>query len=133
MLEVRRIRHEGDDTAAIGLFSLARDEWLADGRVGRARIARWSIARCRRSEGDVETALAEQEALRDELDAIGETDGYVFEEMGECLLALGRLEDARPFFGRAYAELSRDAELEAQPGRLERLRSLAGAGDQTEP
>jgi tetratricopeptide (TPR) repeat protein len=30
----------GDDDAAIELFEVAHDDWLADGRVGRARIAR---------------------------------------------------------------------------------------------
>ena len=43
-------RHDaGDFDGAIALFELARDEWLADGRVDRARIARWSIARCPRA------------------------------------------------------------------------------------
>jgi len=121
-------RHDaGDDDGAIGLFELARDEWLADGRVDRARIARWSIARCRRSRGELEPALAEQEALRAELEALGQQDGYVFEELGECLLALERGAEASPCFRRA-AELL-EAELADAPERLERLRSLA----QTEP
>jgi hypothetical protein len=36
-----------------------------------------------------------------ELDALGETDGYVLEEIAECLLALGRGDEARPLFARA--------------------------------
>ena len=93
-------RHEsGDVDGAIALFELARDAWLADGREDRARIAPWSIARCRRSQGDVEAPLTEQEALLAELDAHGESDGYVFEELGE------RAEE---------------------PERLDRLRSLGG-------
>ena len=40
-------RHDaGDDDGAIALFELARDELEADGGEHRARIARWSIARC---------------------------------------------------------------------------------------
>ena len=125
-------RHDaGDDEGAIALFELAREEWAADGRLGRARIARWSVARCLRSRGDVEAALTEQQALLDELDGIGETDGYVFEEIGECLLALGRGDEAQPFFARACAALADDLRLE--PERLERLRSLAGEEAQTEP
>ena len=58
------------------------------------RIARWSVARCLRSLGRVEEALAEQRSLATELDAAGETDGYVDEEIAECLLDLGR-EDER--------------------------------------
>jgi tetratricopeptide (TPR) repeat protein len=128
-------RHEaGDDDGAIALFELARDEWLADGRVERARIARWSIARCMRSRGDVDAALAEQLALLAELDGLRDTDGYVFEELGECLLALGRDDEARPFFVRAYAELADDLRLETRHAeRLARLRSLAGVEPQTDP
>ena len=123
-------RHDaGDDDDAIELFELARDEWLADGRIDRARIARWSIARCLRSQGELEAALAEQEALRVDLEALGEADGYVFEELGECLLALGRDEEARPHFGRAAELLAGDPSLAGEAERLERLRSLA----QTEP
>jgi tetratricopeptide (TPR) repeat protein len=121
-------RHDaGDHDGAIALFELARDRWHADGRHDRARIARWSIARCLRSRGDVEESLAEQEALLGELDGLGETDGYVLEEIAECLLALGRAEAASPFFARAYAALADDTHLGAnEPERLERLKSLGG-------
>jgi tetratricopeptide (TPR) repeat protein len=127
-------RHDdGDDDAAIELFELARDEWLADGRVSRARIARWSIARCRRSQGELEAALGEQQAVLAELDELGETDGYVFEEIGECLLALGRVDEAQAHFAHAVELLADDPSLADDPERLERLRSLARADDQTEP
>jgi tetratricopeptide (TPR) repeat protein len=96
----------GDVDGAIALFERSRDAFLADGRADRARIARWSIARCLRSRGDVEDALREQRALLAELDALGETDGYVFEEIGECLLALGRDVEAQPFLARARAALA---------------------------
>jgi hypothetical protein len=33
-------------------------------------------------------------ALKDELTSAGEADGFVFEEMGECLLALNREQEA---------------------------------------
>jgi tetratricopeptide (TPR) repeat protein len=99
-------RHDaGDDDGAIVLFERSRDAFLADGRTDRARIARWSIARCLRSRGDVEDALREQRALLSELDALNETDGYVFEEIGECLVALGREAEAQPFLARARSAL----------------------------
>jgi len=51
-------------------------------------------------------ALAAQTELLAELDALGETDGYVLQEVAECLLALGRDEEARPFLARASAALA---------------------------
>ncbi len=121
-------RHDaGDDDGAIRLFEVSRDAFLEDGRDDRARIARWSIGRCLRSRGDLEPALAAQEELLAELDALGETDGYVFEEIAECLLALGRDDEARPLFARAWEELRVDPSLSVdEPARLERLRALAG-------
>jgi hypothetical protein len=51
----------------------------------------------------------------------------VHEEIGECLLARGRLDDARPHFAQAYTLLSQDPWLLAQESaRLERLRNLGG-------
>ena len=76
----------------------------------------------------MEAALAEQQALLAELEGLGERDGFVFEEIGECLLALGRNDEARSFFARAHAKLADDVRLQTdEPERLERLRSLAGA------
>jgi tetratricopeptide (TPR) repeat protein len=98
--------HEaGDDDVAIALFTQSRDAFLADGRVDRARVARWSIARCLRSRGDVEEALDAQQVLLAELDALGKTDGYVLQEIAECLVALGREDEAQPLFARARAAL----------------------------
>jgi hypothetical protein len=66
----------------------------------------------------------QQELLR-EFDALGEQDGYVYEEIAKCLVALERDDEARPYFARAYETLSRDPWLaEAAPARLERLRTL---------
>ena len=120
-------RHDaGAYDEALGLFRLGLEERRRDGRPGEIRIARWSVSRCLRSLGRLEEALAEQEALRKELDALGETDGYVDEEIGECLLALGREAEARRAFARAFELLSMDAGLQqSEPRRLERLRRLA--------
>lgn len=45
--------------------------------------------------------------------ALGEASGFTFEEIGECLLALGRADEARPYFAQACAALSNDAWLAA--------------------
>ena len=114
----------GDGDGAIAFFEQSRDAFLADGRTDRARIARWSIARCLRSRGDLDAALAVQQELLSELDALGRTDGFVLEEIAECLLALGRPDEARLFFGRAFAALSDREQPAVEAERLERLRTL---------
>lgn len=100
-------------------------EWQQQaGKLREARIAAWTVARTLRSLGRYEEALQRQR----ELDSAGESDGYVQEELGECLLELGREEEARDYFRRAYALLSQDPWLkDSEPDRLERLARLGGA------
>ncbi len=95
------------------------------------RIARWTVARALRSLGRTEEALAGQQALLKEHEEAGTTGPYVFEEVGECLLALGRPDEARPHFAQAYEELSQDPWLTAnEPERIERLKRLGeGKGE----
>lgn len=124
------IRHEaGRYDDALALFRIALDERRATGSLGQIRIARWCVARGLRSLGRVDEALAEQRALADELATEGLDDGYVHEELGECLMVLGRAEEARPSFSRAAELLATDPAV--TPDRLDRLRAAAGA--QTEP
>lgn len=53
------------------------------------------------------------------------SDGYVHEEIGENLLALGQKGNAAPHFKEAYTLLAADQWLpEAEPERIERLRLL---------
>lgn len=89
-------------------------------------IARWCVARAYRELGRVEEALAEFEAiLAEQRAADSANDGYVFEEIGECLLLVERESEAPPFFAQAYELLSDDAWFaENEPVRLERLRTL---------
>ena len=64
-------------------------------------------------------------ALKREFESTGETDGYVFEEIGECLLALKRADEARPYFAKAYEVLSKDSWLvEQESDRIKRLKRL---------
>jgi len=118
----------GDLDAALAAFGTALAARREQGRPGETRVAEWCVARCLRSLGRPEEALAIQERLAMETAAAGEPeDGYGAEEIGECLLALGREEEARPAFARAAATLGADASLAAhEPDRIARLRRLGG-------
>jgi tetratricopeptide (TPR) repeat protein len=117
---------KGDYAKALELFRKALAGRQEQGRPGEIRIARWCIARCLRSLGRFDEALSAQEALRQEITAsAAEPDGYVFEEIGECLLALGRLPEARPNFAKAYELLSQDPGMrEDEAPRLARLKDM---------
>ncbi len=58
--------------------------------------------------GGSEDALLLQRALADELAQRGAVDGYVYEEIAECLLLLDRSGEAQTYFALAYRELSQD-------------------------
>lgn len=89
------------------------------------RIAKWCRAKALRVLGRVEEALAIQQALLRENEAANAPDGYNYEELAECLLALNQPEQARPYFAQAYAVLSQDSWLmEHESARLERLKTL---------
>jgi len=87
-------------------------------------IAHWSIAKMFRLLGRVDEALVIQERLLETKGAAA--DGYVPEELAECLYALGREAEARPRFAQAYDMLSQDPWLVRNEAvRLERLAELA--------
>jgi tetratricopeptide (TPR) repeat protein len=93
---------------ALSLFEEAQAEWIARGKPERIQIAKWSVARCLRSLKRYEDALAIQRALEAEHQEAGSTDGYVFEEIAENLALLGRMDEAKPYFERAFFELGKD-------------------------
>lgn len=106
---------------ALEVFETAERFFAEKGGQGH-HIAKWAVARCLRSLGRLEEALAGQKAL------LESGDGYVEEEMGENLLALGREEEARPHFARAYELLSQDDWLaKNEAARLERVRSYGSS------
>jgi len=94
----------------------------------RERIARYMVGRGLRSLDRCDEALEVQRALLADIEAKGlARDGYVCEELGECLLALGRGDEAAPWFGRAWETLSKDDWLvKNEPERLARMKDLAG-------
>ena len=112
-----------DYPSALRIFEKAEAWQRTKGKVREIHIAAWCVARTLRSLGRIEEALFMQMRLNEE--AVGEEDGYVSEEIGECLLALNRVEEARPYFDKAYELLSKDVWLaEQEPERLGRLKSF---------
>jgi len=94
------------------------------GRPKHAHIARYSVAKTLRRMGRLDEALAEIRAMDAEQ---SQSDGYVEEELAECLLALGRADEARPHFAKAYEMLSKDPWF--PPGETDRLTRLERLGD----
>ena len=118
--------HErGQYESALAMFEKAEAARKSQGRLTELRIAQWCVARALRSLGRVEEALSRQVALKEEYEVVSQKDGFVFEEIAECLLALNRAKEARPYFGKAYEILSQDTWLaEEKPARLARLKKL---------
>jgi tetratricopeptide (TPR) repeat protein len=71
----------GDHASALVAFEEALDASLRIGDPGRTRVARWMVAWSLRHLGRTEEARAMQLALKAELDALGEEDPYVDEEL----------------------------------------------------
>lgn len=96
------------------------------GKPGGIRIAHWMIAWTLRALKRHDEALAILMRLEREFAAIGEPDGFVFEEIAENLLAQGDTAGARPWFAKAHAVLSKDDSRERpDAARLARLLELS--------
>lgn len=118
----------GEYDKALEIFHKAEAFRREKGKVPEIRVARWCVARTLRSLNRIEEALTMQMELKKEFDSSGENDGYVFEEIGECLLLLNRTEESRSYFARAHKQLSQDSWLaEKEPERLKRLKELGSA------
>ncbi|MFC1849816.1 tetratricopeptide repeat protein [candidate division CSSED10-310 bacterium] len=100
----------------------------------QTRVARWSVAKTLRHQGKTQAALnMQQEILKEIEESKADADGYVFEELGECLYALDKKEAAQNYFAKAYKLLSKDQWLvRDEPERLERLKKL-GKVETAEP
>jgi tetratricopeptide (TPR) repeat protein len=112
---------------ALDYFQLAQTWQQQHGTPHARRIARWCVGRTLRSLQRTSEALALQEELLAAWEqSTEEQDGYVFEEMAECLLLLGRIAESRPYFAQAYVKLREDRWLLAQQSeRLQRLKQLS--------
>lgn len=94
----------------------------------KRRVMKWFLGKTLRDQGKPQEALAVQQALLKEYEEAGKEEaGYTTEEIGECLWALDRKEEARPYLALAYKRLSKLKWLEqAEPKRLESLKRRAG-------
>ena len=112
---------QGDYEAALQMFEQAEAGWGKQGKADLVRVARWSQGKALRLLGRVDEALAAQRELeKDEL------TGFTAEEIAECLLALNRLTEAKPYFSKAYDELSQIDWVAEDTARIERLKQHAG-------
>jgi tetratricopeptide (TPR) repeat protein len=110
---------------ALAVFDDALAFRQAQGKPGPIRIARYCVAKALRVLGRLDDALAAQQSLLGEFERTGEPDGYVLEEIAECLLALRRPDDAAPYFARAYKVLSKDPWFPPdETARLTRIKQL---------
>ena len=100
------------------------------GNFERARLARLCLAKNRRLSGDPADALIELEPLHEQIRAASEPEGYAYEEKAECLLSLGRIDEAKKHFNRAYTLLSNYTWFPPnEVSRLNRMKELGGLGE----
>jgi tetratricopeptide (TPR) repeat protein len=96
------------DLHDMGRFNEAQAVWTERSKTAQIRNAKWAVARCLRSLEQYEDALAIQRALESEYAESGSVNGYVFEEIAENLAALGDSDEMKPYFEKAFNELSKD-------------------------
>lgn len=112
---------------ALDMFRKALAFRQEQGDMREIRIAKWSVAKALRLLNQMEEALKVHRNLLSEYEKDGEKSGYVYEELGENLLALRKEKEAREFFALAYQELSKDQWLVTnESDRLKRLNELGG-------
>jgi tetratricopeptide (TPR) repeat protein len=100
-------------------------------RLQEMHIAKWCIGRTQRSLDNVALALRLQKDLAEEIKKAGlPEDGFVAEEIAECLLILDQPEAAQPYFEKAWTLLSKDPWLQKnETDRLQRLKTLGQVDD----
>jgi len=109
-------------------FRAAIREYETLGNTARIRLCRLCLGKNLRLQEHYQPALEIDLPLLAEIETAGGAGdplGYTCEEIAECLLALGRPDEARPFFERAYELLSADPWFPPTlRARLERLRLI---------
>lgn len=119
---------QNDFNNALAMFEKAVRARVGQEQPVEVRFAKWCVAKTLRMMGQVDSALVIQRMLEMEChDSDEGDDGFVFEEMAECLLLQGNNKEAAQYFVRAYELLSDDVWLKRdEPERLARLKLLGG-------
>ena len=113
---------------ALQTFRKALDCIKDQGTPKKVIVAKWAVAKTLRILNRIEDALEIQKELLTEVNASNQKDGYVYEELAECLQSLRRSDEAQVYFEQAYRELVKDEWLtDNKPERIKRLKSLGKA------
>jgi tetratricopeptide (TPR) repeat protein len=120
----------GDYQEALFMFEKALDFRTQQGDSVNVGVARWCVAKTLRMMGHTEEALDLQQQLFEEYQSAGKRSGFVYEEIAECMLVLGREMEAEGWFAAAYNELSKDPTVAGDRDRLARLKTLGKVGQQ---
>ncbi len=117
-----------DHQEALFMFQKALEFCEQLGDPLKVRMAKWCVAKVLRVIEHTEEALEMQRAIFEQYQAEGKRNGYVYEEIAECLQVLGQEQEAQEWFAAAYAELSRDPRVARDQNRLKRLKELGQVG-----
>src|SRR5437867_8231633 len=118
----------GEFQEALFMFEKALEFRRQQGDPVSIRVARWCVGKTLRMMGHTEEALEIQQELFQEYQSAGWKSGFVYEEIAECLVLLGREEEARDWFAAAYDELSKDPSVANDRDRLARLKTMGKVG-----
>ncbi len=121
---------QGDYQEALFMFEKALDFRTQQGDTVNVGVAKWCVAKTLRVMGHTEAALDMQQQLFEEYQAAGRKSGFVYEEIAECMLVLGRETEAEGWFAAAYNELSKDPTVANDRDRLIRMKTLGKVGMQ---
>src|SRR2546427_709628 len=113
---------------ALFMFQKALQNTDQSGDPLKVRTAKWSVAKVLRVIEHTEEALDMQRKLFEEYQGEGKRNGYVYEEIAECLQVMGQAEEAEGWFAAAYTELSKDPRIARDQNRLNRLKELGAVG-----
>ncbi len=115
----------GEHEKALVVFEEAVGERQRMGKAREIGVARWSVGRTLRALGRTDQALAKLLDLVQWMAAAELTDSFVEEEIGECMIALGRPDEASGHFEAAASLLAAGGPGESpDPDSLARLREL---------